>query len=70
MEDQIANLIPPQVLEEKEAHIGVLRREMTQMRAHHREVRGSEERSDELTTLLQAAKTPRAHTSVQGPPPP
>ena len=32
-------------------------------------VRSDEERSDELTTQLQAAKTPRAHTSAQDSPP-
>ncbi|GMH86059.1 hypothetical protein TL16_g10424 [Triparma laevis f. inornata] len=36
MEEQVANLVPPQVLEEKEAHIGVLRKEMSQMRSNYR----------------------------------
>jgi hypothetical protein len=37
MEEQIANLVPPQLMEEKEAHINILRKEMSQMRASHRE---------------------------------
>ena len=37
MEEQIANLVPPQLMEEKEAHNDILRKEMSQMRAHHRE---------------------------------
>ena len=37
MEEQIAKLVPPQLMEEKEAHIHILRKEMSQMRASHRE---------------------------------
>ena len=36
MEEQVASLVPPQVLEEKEAHIGVLRKELSQMRSNYR----------------------------------
>ena len=34
------------------------------------EVRSDEERSDELITQSQAAATPRAHSFLQGAPPP